>query len=301
MMVNSSNFIYDDSAVANNEIYKIKLNMPQNRDAQQLSALDESLLSAPQIPKSDGVMTHFKEAGSGEIISVSLSDENIQKLKNFFGDDEVYSGKSGYVLSGVAEAYVAGWFANIAYERGYASGEPKGYVNTHVEIYALGDESAVAYVASAGFVAGKMPQDAQVFANGKDTIEGELNDMLAKDANTDGVLSFSEFAPRAQQREFFLNVAKKQLADFDIKDAKTPALPPINPSTGKAQMSEEDIKMAQLLAAQLKALSAGEAALTQDEKELIRHYDPKFLKELKELENGIKDDISAQISLDVRA
>ena len=61
----------------------------------------------------------FADPTTGNLVKVNLSKENIQKLKDHFTDENnFYERRDGSLrLNGKAEAYVSGWFGDIAYKR----------------------------------------------------------------------------------------------------------------------------------------------------------------------------------------
>lgn len=68
----------------------------------------------------DKTLTTFKDPINGKDVSVALDNKTIERLKKHFGDDDVYTSKNGIVkLDNKAEAYVSGWFADIAYNRNF--------------------------------------------------------------------------------------------------------------------------------------------------------------------------------------
>lgn len=68
----------------------------------------------------DKTLTTFKDPINGKDVSVALDNKTIERLKKHFGDDDVYTSKNGIVkLDNEAEAYVSGWFADIAYNRNF--------------------------------------------------------------------------------------------------------------------------------------------------------------------------------------
>ncbi len=63
-------------------------------------------------------LTIFKDPTNDKYLIVSLSDETIEQLKTHFNDDDFMQREDGGVrLTGDAEAFVSGWYADIAYKR----------------------------------------------------------------------------------------------------------------------------------------------------------------------------------------
>ena len=64
--------------------------------------------------------TIFIDPVNGGNISVSLENSTLEKLQNRFGVNSVVKDETGNInLSGEAQEFVAAWFADIAYTRGF--------------------------------------------------------------------------------------------------------------------------------------------------------------------------------------
>ncbi len=64
--------------------------------------------------------TIFIDPLSQKPVMVSLKDETIGKIKDFFGEKDVVSNPNGTVsLANKAQNFVSNWFADIAYNRGF--------------------------------------------------------------------------------------------------------------------------------------------------------------------------------------
>ena len=60
----------------------------------------------------------FADPTNGNLVKLNLSTKNIEKLKSHFSNEDFYERKDGSLrLNGEAEAYVSGWFGDIAYKR----------------------------------------------------------------------------------------------------------------------------------------------------------------------------------------
>lgn len=64
--------------------------------------------------------TVFRDPTNGKFVIASLEDETIDKLKDHFGESDIVQKEDGSIrLTGKAEAFVSGWFADVAYSRGF--------------------------------------------------------------------------------------------------------------------------------------------------------------------------------------
>jgi len=66
----------------------------------------------------DSSLVAFKDPVNNKWVILSLKNDTIDKLKEHFGEDDFYKKENGIIrLDNKAEAYVAGWYADIAYKR----------------------------------------------------------------------------------------------------------------------------------------------------------------------------------------
>lgn len=96
----------------------------------------------------------FTDQSNGKYVVLSLKNDTISMLKSHFGNDDLYKRDDGITrLDNKAEAYVAGWFADIAYKREFLSSDSNNdgllsdgeYRNTknsfshHGDVFGAGD------------------------------------------------------------------------------------------------------------------------------------------------------------------
>ncbi|MEK6658748.1 MAG: hypothetical protein AABY36_03590 [Campylobacterota bacterium] len=66
----------------------------------------------------------FNDSVSGKIAVVSLSSATMDKLKAHFGENDFFKREDGITrLDNKAEAFVGGWFGDIAYKREFLSAD----------------------------------------------------------------------------------------------------------------------------------------------------------------------------------
>ncbi len=64
--------------------------------------------------------TVFRDPVNSKYVVASLENETIEKLKEHFGSGDIIQKEDGTIkLTGRAEAFVSGWFGDIAYKRGF--------------------------------------------------------------------------------------------------------------------------------------------------------------------------------------
>ena len=73
---------------------------------------------------SNSSLVVFNDPTNGKYAIVSLQNSTIDMLKNHFGEEDFYKRDDGITrLDNKAEAYVAGWFGDIAYKREFLSAD----------------------------------------------------------------------------------------------------------------------------------------------------------------------------------
>lgn len=94
-------------------------NIGQSSDASKTSKPNSVANDYAISPNDNEQTVIFADPTTGNLVKVNLSKENIQKLKDHFTDENnFYERKDGSLrLNGKAEAYVSGWFGDIAYKR----------------------------------------------------------------------------------------------------------------------------------------------------------------------------------------
>ncbi len=151
----------------------------------------------------------FNDSVSGKIAVVSLSSATMDKLKAHFGENDFFKREDGITrLDNKAEAFVGGWFGDIAYKREFLSADQNQdgkldsneYLETrneffgHGELYRNGMDIMVIeknYVKSDG-------NDSRIIRYNRDdykqpkSIDDELNTTLKIDKNFDHRVTLRE-------------------------------------------------------------------------------------------------------------
>ncbi|WP_297814253.1 hypothetical protein [uncultured Helicobacter sp.] len=134
---------------------------------------------------------------SGERFSVSLSKENLQRLKDKFDSSDFYLRKNGEIrLNGQAEAYIGGWFGEIAYNMGALkadkdnngkfSDDEKSQIRSDIYLsFRTENNNSVVY---------DFKVDKYLNSNNLkyESIDEMLDSIISKDKNLDGVVSLVE-------------------------------------------------------------------------------------------------------------
>lgn len=82
-----------------------------------------------EVKRAEAGMTtiYFRDPITQKLTRSALSGESLSALGREFGSDDLKQRADGsYILSGKAENFVAGWYADIAYTRGYLKADKNG-------------------------------------------------------------------------------------------------------------------------------------------------------------------------------
>jgi len=161
----------------------------------------------------DSSKTSFIDPVNGVKVSVSLENSTIEKLRDKFGSDNVIKDETGNIeLKDKAQDFVASWFADIAYTRGFLKADTNGdgildeeeYKNTYNGLGASGyiEFAKDDFIVKAEGL-GYYKADDLVYNTGAkyntyrtdkhtNSIDDELNYTLNLDKNFDGNITLQE-------------------------------------------------------------------------------------------------------------
>jgi len=78
----------------------------------------ENVVYHTTIQADDAKPTTFRDPVTQKYVIASLKDETLDKLRGYFGTDNIIEKEDGTIrLTSNAEAFVSGWFTDIAYKR----------------------------------------------------------------------------------------------------------------------------------------------------------------------------------------
>ncbi len=255
----------------------------------------------------------FADPTNGNLVKLNLSNENIDKLKKHFtGENNFFEKKDGSVrLNGEAEAFVSGWFGDIAYKReflkadadrdgrlsegeyentrnGYAGmGEAKGIGNKVLSVIETVTET---YTSPHS----KRPKESE-------SIESELNFSLESDIDIDGKLTDKEVLTGTgiDYRQLLIDNAKKHLGNIDDNRP--------NPFEDKTDAELELLLLQTRALQKLRASNGNENTLTAEEKKALggelaslkKQFDKQ--EDLSSIKQELKEKIESTQFIDVRA
>ncbi|SQA70851.1 Uncharacterised protein [Campylobacter jejuni] len=174
-----------------------------------------------KVKKAERGMTtiYFRDPITNKLVRSALSSTAINKMGIEFDKEDMTKRLDGsYILSGKAENFVAGWYADIAYTRAYMASDRNN--DGYLEDYELEDTKSgfVAQETNLGLFAQSYtqlngsvdtlfgfekdfremrPDDTKDTDYAGRTIGLELDKMIRKDGDFDGELSFSETGMQA--------------------------------------------------------------------------------------------------------
>lgn len=201
-LLNGTVFSAMQAAVQNRDTSALANEEEQDRlqglsGASALRQNNAFLVNDSNVIASGTTQVMFNDPKSGSRVTLSLSQENFAKLQANFSSSDFYQRQDGVVrLNGNAEAFVAGWFGDVAYRQNYlaADSDKNGRIgdtetkNLKNSLFSTGqfalDGSADIELAISGYAA----FDARFDSNKPMTIEDALNVMIQKDKNLDGKL-----------------------------------------------------------------------------------------------------------------
>ena len=307
-----SSLAWNFSLVENNPIYKAfdsKLSYQSKDDINDISKnlkvkeLDTKVEEAQKELKT----VFFRDPITNKIVQSALSENTLSILKDKLGG--VYKKDDYYILSNKAESFVSGWYADIAYQRGYikADSNDDGYLTkdeldetrsgytTHgiasirdglvIRSDILATESYIKLggysTAYDGVLHNFEAREKTFYNNGKfakETIALELERTIQSDKDLNGVLQYKElmsFEEMKQQWMDAINYAVTGSSDF----FKTVWELSEEVSAIYSTVMEDFVKELQLLE---KLKEKGYESLNKDEKEYLLKTYPNLFNENKE-------------------
>ena len=202
-LLNGAVFSAMQAAVQNRDTNALANEEEQDRlqglsGASALRQNNAFLVNDSNIIASGTTQVMFNDPKSGARVSLSLSQENFAKLQAHFSSSDFYQRQDGVVrLNGNAEAFVGGWFGDVAYRQNYlaADFDKNGRIsgaetrNLKNSLFSTGQFMPNGSVhAKELAISGYASFDARFDSNKPMTIEDALNVMIQKDKNLDGKL-----------------------------------------------------------------------------------------------------------------
>ena len=217
----------------------------------------------------------FADPTNGNLVKLNLSNKNIEKLKSHFSNEDFYERKDKTLrLNGEAEAYVSGWFGDIAYKREFLKADTDNdgklsegeYQNTRNGYLTIGEAKGIGnkVLSVTETVTETYTTPHTKRPEQGESVEAMLDFTLNADKNQDGQLSNMEYLESiGGYRNLLIDNARKHLEN--------------DPTLGKDYFSggaQTDADL-ELLALQMRATqkllasNGNENILTAEEREAL--------------------------------
>ena len=217
----------------------------------------------------------FADPTNGNLVKLNLSNKNIEKLKSHFSNEDFYERKDKTLrLNGEAEAYVSGWFGDIAYKREFLKADADNdgklsegeYQNTRNGYLTIGEAKGIGnkVLSVTETVTETYTTPHTKRPEQGESVESMLDFTLNTDKNQDGQLSDMEYLESiGGYRNLLIDNARKHLEN--------------DPTLGKDYFSggaQTDADL-ELLALQMRATqkllasNGNENLLTAEEREAL--------------------------------
>ncbi|MBT0880767.1 hypothetical protein [Campylobacter sp. 2018MI27] len=224
-------------------------------------------------------------------IGVKLSDKNINRLKEFFNEDNFIDTSKGIILDKDAASFVAGWFSDVAYKSNFLAADrnndgevDKKEIDYTIYAFALYIEPTKDGSGQATKVASYVPSILTVDNKQSTDISTILDGNISMDKNLDGYITIAEkynYSDTAYQYGVFLD--NLPFMTISHKKINTNITEELNKKT------EEQIKLNNIIEKLKKSQS-----LDNNEKEILQKFNIQNISnELKISEDKLKDLISS--------
>jgi hypothetical protein len=285
----------------------------QNRSDQELSKESISLEKPSKGAKSEFIYMTDKSSGtskqtvvfddpeSGQKVALTLDNKTIEKLKTHFGSDDVYTRNDGIVrLDNKAEAFVSGWFADVAYKREVLGADQnndrkiddkeyrntKSFINGDIKIGMHdGSISSINQTTTENYADGSVLTSNDYMQNLKSdstTLDAIVDESINMDHNYDGNIKVDEmlkFTYKTGSTAIALAKEVKDLIGGNLNKELGNALDEIITNTIHKKKETDDEESKKMEALQKLIASGGDAsALSADEKALLQNELAKYTK-----------------------
>ncbi|MBZ7975467.1 hypothetical protein [Campylobacter sp. RM12637] len=224
-------------------------------------------------------------------IGVKLSDKNINRLKEFFNEDNFIDTSKGIILDKDAASFVAGWFSDVAYKSNFLAADrnndgevDKKEIDYTIYAFALYIEPTKDGSGQATKVASYVPSILTVDNKQSTDISTILDETISMDKNLDGYITIAEkydFKDIVYEYGVFLD--NLPFMTISHKKINTNITEELNKET------KEQIKLNNIIEKLKKSQS-----LDNNEKEILQKFNIQNISnELKISEDKLKDLISS--------
>ncbi|MDO8453271.1 MAG: hypothetical protein Q7S59_01720, partial [Sulfurimonas sp.] len=267
----------------------------------------------------------FNDPVSGKLAIVSLSNATMDKLKLHFGENDFFQREDGITrLDNKAEAFVGGWFGDIAYKREFLSADKNQdgnldsneYLDTRNEFFGHGElyrNGNISEIIEKSYVKTNANDSSIVRYNKDDytrpsSLDEELNTTLKIDKNFDNTITLRESFNKNSK---FVMLSDDKVGTAHIKEAVKKGILPEEALKICLSVEEEkktnQIKKQEALA-KLMQSNGDVSKLSAEERSLLAGELAQYKKEdkshtvnmdiLKKLDKQLKDESDINVKLD---
>ena len=220
----------------------------------------------------------FADPTNGNLVKLNLSNKNIEKLKSHFSNEDFYERKDKTLrLNGEAEAYVSGWFGDIAYKREFLKADADNdgklsegeYQNTRNGYLTIGEAKGIGnkVLSVTETVTETYTTPHTKRPEQGESVEAMLDFTLNADKNQDGQLSNMEYLESiGGYRNLLIDNARKHLDNINQDDSP---FADKTAETIKLLLEKSNNKEAQRATQKLLASNGNENLLTAEEREAL--------------------------------
>ncbi len=264
---------------------KTKQQLEEEESVEQSSVASDPSKTSQTVDKTippnlDERTVVFADPTNGDLVKLNLSNESINKLKQHFSsENNFFERKDGSLrLNGEAEAYVSGWFGDIAYKREFLKADAnkdgklsdEEYQNTKNGYSTIGEAKGIGrkVLSIIETVTETYTSPHTDKMEGSESIESMLDFTIKSDKDASGTLSNEEALDSVGgYRVLLIDNAKKHLGNIDNNRPN-----PFDDKTAemlKLLLEKTNNKEATAALQKLKASNGNESVLTAVEKEAL--------------------------------
>ncbi len=213
-------------------------------------------------------------------IGVKINEKNLNRLKEFFDEDNFIDSKKGTILDKDAAAFVAGWFSDIAYRQNLLAadrnndGELRGkefkYTFTvfcEAAEIVVNEKTLEEELISSAIIGTYLPSMVALPEGESMDISKALNMTLNDDKNLDGVITFGEYLGADGKNK----VNKYTVDCVSCDDQSNNSINTFKVTLKNIdKLKEKELEELKKLAALEKLKNQGLEALSIDEKKLLK-------------------------------
>lgn len=290
-----------------------------NIDYQNNTKIEDKLYSYKTLNISD-TLVEFHDPLNAKIVSISLNDNVLNRLKNHFSSQDFDKNEDGNImLSGKAEKFLSGWFGDIAYKREFLNADTNHdtildtdeYLKTKNDFYVKGefyDKTNIKESIHSSYIELSSKESFNYIRNHvkEIRIDDELNRTIYADKNFDSMMTLDEAYGTMNGSKSILLSHAKEFGLFDeLKVEKNMFTDIIKNKSKKLVLkkeynNEDDVKKQHTLL-KLLQVDGDVSKLTVSERKILGSGLLGYLKnKVEELNNSLSIALDSKIQIDIQ-